>query len=74
MLYSYNYFNDTEYNRTAVETECLFQVAVVNSKMQYCCTFYGLRFWINNGASLRHVCVAWRKALRGVWILSQDAL
>ena len=41
---------------------------------QYCCTFYGAPLWRNNGASLRHVCVAWRKALRSVETFSQDAL
>ena len=37
---------------------------------QYGCTFYGAPLWRNNGASLRHVCVAWRKALMRVWRLS----
>ena len=42
----------------------------IDSKMQNCCTFYGAPLWRNNGASLRHVCVAWRKALGRVWRLS----
>ena len=48
----------------------------IDSKMQcllfkkYCCTFYGAPLWENGGASPRHVCVAWRKALRRAWRLS----
>ena len=33
-------------------------------------TFYGAPLTRNDGASLRQVCVAWRKALRRVWRLS----
>ena len=48
----------------------------IDSKMQcllfkqYCCTFYGAPLKRNDGAWLRQVCVAWRKALRRVWRLS----
>ena len=37
---------------------------------QYCCTFYGAPLFLMNGKGVQQLCIAWRKALRVVWRIS----
>ena len=37
---------------------------------QYCCCFYGAPLWGLNSKGVKELCIAWRKALRVVWRVS----
>jgi len=39
----------------------------------YCTRFYGCELWLLNNPKLEDLCVAWRKSIRKIWKLPQQA-